>query len=72
MYIYTCFARFNPKNFYLFFFANASGIFKLRFKGAGGEAEEEGDINIRLADSHFCTVETNTPLQSNYPPVKDK
>ena len=72
MYIYTCFARFIPKNFYFIFFANASGIFKLRFKGAGGEAEEEGDINIRLADSHFCTVETHTPLQSNYPPVKDK
>ena len=55
-----------------FFFANASGIFKLHFKGGGGEAEEEGDINIHLAHSHFCAAETNATLQSNYTPIKDK
>ena len=33
---------------------------------------EEGDICILTADSHCCTAETNTPLQSNYPPIKIK
>ena len=55
-----------------FFFANASRIFKLHFKGGGGEAEEEGDINIHLADLRFCAAETNATLWSNYTPIKDK
>ena len=30
-----------------------------------------GDICILIADSHFCTAETNTTLQSHYPPIKN-
>ena len=26
----------------------------------------------KLADSCYCIAETNTTLQSNYPPIKDK
>ena len=41
-------------------------------KGWGGtEAQEGGDICILLADSHGCTPETNTALQSNYPTIKN-
>ena len=31
-----------------------------------------GDIHIPMADSHCCMAETNTTLQSNYPPIKKK
>ena len=33
--------------------------------GCGSEAPEDGDICMHIADSHFCTAETNTALQSN-------
>ena len=36
--------------------------------GRGGrETQEGGDICIHIADSHCCTAETNTALQSNQP-----
>ena len=31
--------------------------------------QEGGDICIHIADSHCCTAETNTTLQSNYTPI---
>ena len=41
--------------------------------GRGGTKSQEGRdicILILLADSHCCMEETNTILQSNYPPFK--
>ena len=40
--------------------------------GGGREAQEGGDICILIADSHGCTAESNTTLQSNYLPIKNK
>ena len=41
--------------------------------GRGGrEAEEGGGICMHMADSCCCTAETNTTLQSNYSPIKNK
>ena len=36
----------------------------------GNEVQKGGDICICMADSFCCTGETNTTLQSNYPPIK--
>ena len=36
----------------------------------GNEVQKGGDICTCMADSFCCTVETNTTLQSNYPPIK--
>ena len=38
--------------------------------GSGREVQEGGDIYIHIADSLFCTAETNTTLESNYSPIK--
>ena len=41
-------------------------------RGRGGrEVQEGGDTDILIADSHCCTVVTNTYC-SNYPPIKNK
>ena len=42
--------------------------------GAEGEGElQEGKhVCILMADSRFCVAETNTTLESNYPPVKNE
>ena len=41
--------------------------------GEGGrDIQEGGDICIRIADSLYCTAETNTALQSSYTPIKKK
>ena len=40
--------------------------------GDGREAQEGGDVCILKADSWCCTAETNTTLESNYPPIKKK
>ena len=34
------------------------------------EIQEGGDMCIPTADSWCCMAETNTTLQSNYPPIK--
>ena len=39
--------------------------------GGGREVQEGRDICISIADS-CCVAETNTALQSNYPPTKNK
>ena len=39
--------------------------------GGGREVQEGGDICIPVVDS-CCTAETNTILQSNFPPIKNK
>ena len=36
------------------------------------EVQEGRDVCIPMADSCWCVVETNTTLQSNYPPIKNK
>ena len=36
----------------------------------GGGAQEGRDIYMVMADSHCCMAETNTTMQSNYPPIK--
>ena len=36
----------------------------------GKEIKKRGDICVCIADSLCCTVETNTTMQSNYPPIK--
>ena len=38
----------------------------------GREVREGGDICILLDDSHHCTAETNSTLESNYLPIKSK
>ena len=41
--------------------------------GRGGrEAEEGGGVCMHMADSCCCIAETNTTLQSNYSPIKNK
>ena len=37
-----------------------------------GEAQEEGDMYIHIADSLSCKVETNTILKSSFIPIKKK
>ena len=39
-------------------------------RGGSGEDQEGRDICIIMADSHFCTAEANTVLQSDFPLVK--
>ena len=34
--------------------------------------QEGGDICIPMADSCWCTAETNAIWQSNYPPIKNR
>ena len=41
-------------------------------QGIGRDVQEGGDVCIHIADTLCCTAETNTTLQSNYPPVKKK
>ena len=36
------------------------------------EVQEAGDLRVLMADSHCCTAETNTMLQSNYALFKNK
>ena len=36
------------------------------------EVQEGGDICIPVADSRWCMAETNTTMQSNHPPIKNK
>jgi len=36
------------------------------------EVQEGGDICMHMADSRCRTAETNTTLESNYPPIKNK
>ena len=38
----------------------------------GKEIQKRGNICIYTADSLYCTVETNTTLESNYTPKKIK
>ena len=43
--------------------------------GIGGgrgkkEAQEEGNICMLMANSCYCTTETNTVLLSHYPPIE--
>jgi len=33
---------------------------------------EWGDMYVHMGDSYWCMAETNTILQSNYPPIKNK
>ena len=40
--------------------------------GVGREAQEGRDVYILMADSWWCVAETNTTLESNYPPIKKK
>ena len=40
--------------------------------GDGKEAQEGGDICMYIANSLCCTAETNTILQRNYTPIKQK
>lgn len=40
--------------------------------GMGWEVQKGGDVCIPMADSRGCIVETNTILQSDYPPIKTK
>ena len=40
--------------------------------GIGREVQEGGDICVPMADSCWYMAETNTILQSNYPPIKNK
>ena len=46
---------------------------KLDLGGGGGEgreAQEGGTIGTIMADLHCCMAETNTTLESNFPPIK--
>ena len=36
------------------------------------EVQEGGDICLFMVDSHICTAETNTTLENNYYPIKNK
>ena len=38
----------------------------------GGWFNRNGTIYIAMADSCWCMAETDTILQSNYPPIKNK
>ena len=40
--------------------------------GSGKEVQDGGDMCVPVADSFSHTAETNTVLQSNYPPIKNK
>ena len=40
--------------------------------GGGREVQDRGDICVFRVDSHCYMEETNTILQSNYPPIKNK
>ena len=40
--------------------------------GDGKEAQEGGDMCMYIANSLCCIAETNTILQSNYTPIKNK
>ena len=40
--------------------------------GGGREVQDGGDICVFRVDSHCYMEETNTILQSNYPPIKNK
>ena len=40
--------------------------------GDGREAQEGGDVCRLMADSWWCVAETNTTLESNYPPIEKK
>ena len=39
---------------------------------SGREVQEGGNLCILMTDAHCYTAETNTILQSNYPPIKNK
>ena len=38
--------------------------------GEGRKAQERGDICIIVTDLSCCMAETNTTLESNFPPIK--
>ena len=40
--------------------------------GSGKEVQDGGDMCVPVADSCSRMAETNTVLQSNYPPIKNK
>ena len=40
--------------------------------GGGRELKEGGEVCVLVADSYWRTAETNTTLESNYPPIKNK
>ena len=40
--------------------------------GGGREVQKEGDLCILVAEPYCSMEETNTTLQSNYPPIKNK
>ena len=40
--------------------------------GGGRETQEGGDGCLHIADSLCCTAKTNTTLESNYTPKKEK
>ena len=42
------------------------------WKGRGREVHKGGDTCLPMADSCWCTAETNTALWSNYPLIKNK
>ena len=39
--------------------------------GCGRETQEGGDKCILIADSCYCTAETNTTLKNNCSPIKN-
>ena len=39
---------------------------------SGREVQEGGNLCILMTDAYCYTAETNTILQSNYPPIKNK
>ena len=41
-------------------------------KIGGREAHKGGDICKLIADSYWCTAESNAALYMNYPPIKKK
>ena len=38
--------------------------------GEGRKAQERGDICLIVTDLSCCMAETNTKLESNFPPIK--
>ena len=40
--------------------------------GGGRETQEGGDLCVHTVDSHCCTAEANTTLESSYTPKKKK
>ena len=58
-------------NIYITIWKTDSQRYVTIYRG-GREVQEGGDICIPMADSYRGMAETNTILQSNYPPIKNK